>query len=275
MLISALVFGYLLRDFSPGKLIQVIQGSALTSVVLNVIAIWKQETRHSRGTQPQPQEADFFQTFSAYCATANARRQLAVVGIGTLAFGMAELILEPFGGQVLSMSVSGTTKLTALLALGGLIGFAYASHILARGQSAYRVTRNGAAIGIPGFMLVVLSVPADSTQLFLIGNFLIGFGGALFGHGTLTATMDSAPPDKTGMALGAWGAMQATAAGLGIALSGTLRDIIHHLSGGDPTTGYFAVYAIELMLLVLALIVAAPLLKQAQKPVQQNVSVAQ
>ncbi len=273
MLVSALAFGVLLHDFSPGKLIQVIQGGALVAVVLNVIAIWKQETRHSRQHLPQDSEADFFQTFTDYCSTNNAKRQLAVVGIGTLAFGMAELILEPFGGQVLSMTVSSTTKLTALLAFGGLTGFAYASHALSNGQSPYRATWNGAAIGIPGFVLVVLSVPLNSTELFLIGNLLIGFGGALFGHGTLTATMNNAPADKTGMALGAWGAVQATAAGLGIAISGTLRDVVNAISNGNPANGYYAVYAIELCLLVLAIIVIKPLLKRSSPPDHHKIPV--
>ena len=59
-----------------------------------------------------------------------------------------------------------------------------------------------------------------------VGNFLIGFGGALFGHGTLTATMNRAPRAQAGLALGAWGAVQATAVGLGMAMSGAIRDLV-------------------------------------------------
>ena len=55
-----------------------------------------------------------------------------IVGIGTMAFGMADILLEPFGGQVLGLSVSATTRLTALFALGGLMGFAVASAVAAR-----------------------------------------------------------------------------------------------------------------------------------------------
>ena len=44
-------------------------------------------------------------------------------------------------------------------------------------------------------------------MLFLVGNFMIGFGGALFAHGTLTATMNREPNDQAGLALGAWGAV--------------------------------------------------------------------
>ena len=57
--------------------------------------------------------------------------------------------------------------------------------------------------------------------------------------------------------MGAWGAAQATAAGLSIVLGGALRDTVGHLadSGGfgpvltDPTFGYTFVYHIEIGLL--------------------------
>ena len=42
---SALLFGWLLRDFSPGRLVQVIQGAAVATLVLNAVALWQQETR--------------------------------------------------------------------------------------------------------------------------------------------------------------------------------------------------------------------------------------
>ena len=48
MVFSALLFGYLLRDFSPGALIRVIQGAAITTIVLNTIAVWKQEAIGAR-----------------------------------------------------------------------------------------------------------------------------------------------------------------------------------------------------------------------------------
>ena len=49
--------------------------------------------------------------------------------------------------------------------------------------------------------------------LFRIGTVLIGFGGGLFAVGTLTAAMALARDGESGLALGAWGAVQATAAG--------------------------------------------------------------
>jgi len=79
----------------------------------------------------------------------------------------------------------------------------------------------------------------------------------LFGHGTLTATMRSAPEDRVGLALGAWGAVQASAGGLALALGGVLRDGFEWLGA---SSGYNAVYALEIVLLAATLWVLWPLL---------------
>ena len=42
---AALAFGELLRDFSNTRLAQVVQGAAVVTMVLNAIALWKQEPR--------------------------------------------------------------------------------------------------------------------------------------------------------------------------------------------------------------------------------------
>jgi hypothetical protein len=69
--------------------------------------------------------------------------------------------------------------------------------------------------------------------LFALGVLLIGFGGGLFSHGTLTATMKLAPPSQVGLALGAWGAVQATAAGVAVATGGVMRDLFSAAVAAD------------------------------------------
>ena len=45
MVASAVLFGLLLASFSPMRLIQVVQGAALATMILNLVALWKQEAR--------------------------------------------------------------------------------------------------------------------------------------------------------------------------------------------------------------------------------------
>jgi BCD family chlorophyll transporter-like MFS transporter len=271
MIVSALAFGALLEDYSPGRLIQVIQGAAVLTIILNVTAMWKQEARdrnRKRSAIPDPSFMDSWRTFSQGPA---ALRRLAVVGLGTMAFTMEDVLLEPYGGEVLGLSVSATTLLTATLAIGSLIGFWFASRVLGRGADPYRMASAGALVGLPAFLAVIAAAPAQSAPIFTAGTFLIGLGAGLFGHGTLTATMQSAPKEQVGLALGAWGAVQATAAGLAMAIGGVMRDLV--VAMGDAgaflgrefagaATGYVVVYIIELILLVATLICMAPLVKK-------------
>jgi len=270
MIAGAMIFGFLLTNFTPGRLVEVVQGTALACVILNTVAMWKQETRRPRrGRVEMVQDPSFRESWSHFCAGHQALRRLIVVGLGTMAFGMADVLLEPFGGQVLNWTVSATTKLTALFALGGLIGFSYASYALGRGGDPYRMAQNGALIGLPAFGLIILAAPLGQSEAFLLGNFLIGFGAAIFGHGTLTASMSQAPKQQAGLAIGAWGAVQATAAGLAVGLSGTIRDIVDATFGPegtilalDSSVGYIAVYGIEITLLLVTIVATLPLLRR-------------
>jgi len=269
-IVSALVFGAFLQDFSPGRLVQVIQAAAVATLVLNTIALWKQETRRPpRGQAAPAAPPTFGDAWRTYIAAPGARYRLLAIGLGTAAFGMQDVLLEPYGGHILGMSVGDTTWLTATLATGGLLGFSAASAILSRGMDPARMARAGAWVGIPAFIAVLLSAGTQSTALFSLGALLIGFGGGIFGHGTLTLTMNRAPRDQIGLALGAWGAVQATAAGAGMALGGVLRDVIGAvaMAGGFgpslavPVTGYAGVYVLEIVLLVLTLIVMGRLIE--------------
>jgi BCD family chlorophyll transporter-like MFS transporter len=263
MVVSAVIFGVLLTDFTPMKLVQVIQGSAVMTIVLNVVALWKQEGRNPmRAAQTRP-NTSFFESWQRFVQGGNAGRRLAAVGLGTMAFSMEDVLLEPYGGQVLHLSVSTTTALTAALAIGGLGGFALASRILARGADPFRMACTGALVGIPAFLAVIFASSFGSALMFGSGALFIGFGAGLFGHGTLTATMNLAPPGQSGLALGAWGAVQATAAGLAVATGGILRDVVAAQYGAmGPAVGYTAVYALEVLLLVATLVAMVPLLRR-------------
>jgi BCD family chlorophyll transporter-like MFS transporter len=257
---SSVVFGYVLEDFTPGTLIRTVQGAAVITLCLNVIALWKQEGR-SRDRQPgvYEEDPDFMASFLLFCNGEHAKRRLIAIGLGTMAFTMEDILLEPFGGEILGLTVAQTTYLTALLAMGGLIGFGWASRVLSRGADPFKMASLGAMVGIPAFIAVIVSAPQASALLFATGVLFIGFGAGLFGHGTLTATMNSAPPGQAGLALGAWGAVQASTAGAAMALGGILRDLSAQFT--DSATAYSIVYSLEVVLLVMTVIIMNPLVK--------------
>ena len=192
-----------------------------------------------------------------------------MVALGTAGFQMQDVLLEPYGGEVLGLSVSATTFLTASWAAGAVLGFALAARWLAKGLNPYRMAGRGILAGIAAFSAVIFSEPMGSPVLFFIGATLIGTGGGLFAVATLTAAMNM-PVTGTagrGLALGAWGAAQATAVGVAVAIGGGLRDLIGGLamSGrlgealASPGTGYSFVYHLEIGLLFITLIALGPL----------------
>jgi len=274
--LSAVLIGWLLRDFSGVRLIQVVQGTAVVTIVLNVIALWRQErirpmTKAERAA-PSPSFSDAWQDLTR---GGLAGRLLVVVFLGTMAFNMQDVLLEPYGGEILGLSVSATTLLTAGWAAGALIGFALAARWLKTGLSPYRMAGRGILAGLAAFSMVIFASPMGSTVLFFAGAGMIGFGGGLFAVSTLTAAMTMPDTDVAGkgLALGAWGAAQASAAGLSTLIGGALRDGVNHiaLAGhlgdalNDPATGYSTVYHIEIGLLFITLIALGPLLSRTRK----------
>jgi MFS transporter, BCD family, chlorophyll transporter len=275
MIASAIIFGALLQNFSDGRLIQVIQGAAVMTMILNVIAVWKQEARDPNKTREGREEPSFKASWDSFIEGSGAVRRLIAVGIGTMAFSMQDVLLEPYGGQVLGLTVATTTRLTATLSLGGLLGFLLASRVLGRGGDPFRMSSYGALVGIPAFSAVILAAPFHAPMLFFCGTFGIGFGGGLLSHGTLTATMNHAPEKQRGLALGAWGAVQASAAGIAVAFGGIARDVVNGMSQRNlfgralsgPATGYSLVYSVEIVLLVITLLSMVPLIRRVPQRV--------
>ena len=273
MLVSALAFGALLADFAQIKLIQVIQGTALATMVLNLIALWKQEARNPARTAPGRPRPAFRDAWQAFIQGGRSSRLLVAVGLGTAAFSMQDILLEPYGGQILHLTVGATAALTALLAAGSLIGFAMAARALGRGSDPHRLAAMGALAGLLAFTAVLFAAPIESPLLFRVGTVLIGFGGGIFAVGTLTAAMALAESGCSGLALGAWGAVQASAAGVAIALGGAVRDLVSGLGAQGllgpaltgPSAGYGVVYNIEIVLLFATLAAIGPLVRPASE----------
>jgi BCD family chlorophyll transporter-like MFS transporter len=271
MVASSLIFGYLLADFNQVRLIKVVQGAAAVTLVLNLVALWKQEVRNPAGTAASLERPDFGSSWKAFAGQGRTARFLLAVALGTAAFNMQDIILEPYGGEVLGLSVGSTTWLTALLAGGALAAFALAARWLGRGMDAHRLAALGLLIGLVAFSAVIFAAPLGSPLLFRAGATLIGLGGGLFAVSTLTVAMGLEQPGQIGLALGAWGAVQATAGGLAVALGGALRDLVSNLATHgtlgpvltDASIGYSVVYQLEIGLLFATLVVIGPLVRFA------------
>ena len=270
MLVSAIVIGRVLADFSGTRLVQVVQAAAVLTMMLNIVALWKQEARDRSAMLVPAPVRSFSASWTAFVAQPRTVRLLVAVGLGAAAFSMQDVLLEPYGGQILQLSVGATTSLTALWALGMLAGFTHAARRLADGADPHRLAGFGGVVGMAAFLLVIFAGPTESPALLALGALAIGGGAGLFSVGTLTAAMALSREGDAGLALGAWGAVQATAAGLAIALGALARDAVSAAAVArdfgatlaGPATGYVAVYAVEIVLLLATLVALGPLVRR-------------
>jgi BCD family chlorophyll transporter-like MFS transporter len=249
----------------------------VATIVLNVIAMWKQEGRSTRRVEPD-EDLSFREAWARFTLLPGARRFLLALFLGTAAFNMQDVLLEAYGGQILKLAVSQTTFLTALYAVGALAAYLIAARALMRGWDAYRLATVGLVAGLPGFSMVILSGALGASFLFQIGVVAIGFGAGLFAVATLSAAMAFETGGRAGLALGAWGAVQALAAGAAIAFGGVARDVVGAMATAGafgevlatPSTGYAFVYHLELALLFCALVVIGPLARHAGTPAPEG-----
>ena len=272
--ISAVVIGILLADFSKLRLIQVVQGSAVLTLIFNLVAVWRQE-QIIITNQKNDKSEKFFLSWKKFISDRKTNSLIWVVFWGTLAFSMQDVLLEPYGGQILGLSVSETTNLTGVWALGALLGLALAANNSKKTVSSVSNAMTALLIGIVGFSAIIFSSPMQFPFLYFLGTLFIGFGTGLFSVSLLIIAM--ALSSKTnlgsGFILGSWGAAQAIGAGLGIAVGGILRDVVNKiaLSGYLGSTfennsiGYIFVYHLEILFIFITLIVLGMLSQEINK----------
>ena len=272
--ISAVVIGILLADFSKLRLIQVVQGSAVLTLFLNLVAVWRQE-QIIINNQKNDKSEKFFLSWKKFISDRKTNSLIWVVFWGTLAFSMQDVLLEPYGGQILGLSVAETTNLTGVWALGALFGLALAANNSKKTVSSVSNAMTALLIGIVGFSAIIFSSPMQFPLLYFLGTLFIGFGTGLFSVSLLIIAM--ALSSKTnlgsGFILGSWGAAQAIGAGLGIAVGGILRDVVNKiaLSGYLGSTfennsiGYIFVYHLEILLIFITLIALGMLSQEINK----------
>jgi BCD family chlorophyll transporter-like MFS transporter len=266
--ISAFAFGVALQDFDPIKLIQVIQGAAAITVVISTLSLWKQEARSTEYVEWKKGERRpiFMESWLKFVDSGPVAKLLTAVFLGFMAFNLQDVLLEPYGGEILGLSVAATTALTGIMAVGAVLSFVVGARLMEKGWDPIRVALLGVFVGMAAFGLVTLSSYNQLPGAFRVGTFLIGFGEALFGLGTLSFAM-GLRGEAQGMALGAWGAVFATGEGLALFFSGVIKDGVAHLiaRGSFPAFGmprvvpYDVVYLLEIALLLLTVLPLVPL----------------
>lgn len=243
---GSLIVGLALENYSHTKLIRVMQGSAVVFIVCTFLALFNQERLNPDGTLVNQMIRQARQSLGASLwqlwRSPALRSMFVIFFVATLGFGTHDVLLEPYGGEILGMSVQATTLLTALWGVAMIVAIVGAGMWLWRNGSSARLLIFGAFCGVCGFALVSMAGQWNTSTVFQLGIAVIGIGRGLFIVGSIATVMSLADRHHTGLFLGLWGVVQALAQGFGTIGGGVARDTITQRLQ-DPLLGYVSVYA--------------------------------
>lgn len=262
-IVSSIVLSWLLEDYNSMKLVQIMQGSAVIFMALTFIALKGQERLNPDGTvvsytQETRIRLTLWQSIKLLAGQRALRDLFIVLFIATTAFATHDVLLEPYGGQVLNMSVAATTQLTALWGVAMLTAIVISGWLLWKGRSSLALIMAGCIVGALGFLTVSLASSEAYVNPFRGGVWLIGMGRGMFIVASVALVMSLTDVGHAGLFLGLWGMMQAVAQGFGTIGGSLVRDIAYSYTG-NVTLGYTVVYSLSLLFLIVSLALIAAL----------------
>jgi BCD family chlorophyll transporter-like MFS transporter len=255
--VSSIIISYLLENYSGQRLIQVMQGSATIFMLLTFLALWKQERLNPDGTVVSYTDEtrirlSFWESVRLLLQQKALRDLFIVLFIATTAFATHDVLLEPYGGQVLNMSVAETTQLTALWGMAMLVAITVSGWSLWKGHSPLTIIKVGCSVGALGFLVISLASNAEMVNPFRGGVWLIGMGRGTFIVASVALVMSLTDVGHAGLFIGLWGIMQAVAQGFGTIFGSLVRDIAYQLTN-SVALGYVVVYVASLAFLLVSL----------------------
>ena len=273
MMIGILVGVFLgvgiLDSYSPDRLVSLFIVMGIIVCGLTVISIWGVERRKPPETSPEAISSRH--AWTLMISDRQTRLFFLFLFTGILFLFLQNVALEPFGGDVLGMSVGQTTRFNAYQMIGVLSGMAFAGSWLSN-RLGYKVTASIglilASLSFSGLGLISLTTNANWVNAVIL---LMGLGMGLFNVGGLAIMMGMSVEGRTGMYMGAWTLAQALANGSASVAGGFTHDIVLAVSASE-SIAYAAVFFIEAAGLIapLALLQRLSVAKFRQEALQSS-----
>ena len=257
--VTAGVAGGLLDPFTPQRLIAVTAGVSALAFALACLAIRGLE----RGVRAPVPQVPFTRVLREVWADAAARRFTVFVFVSMLAYSAADLVLEPFAGEVWGRSIGQSTALAGLQnmgTLGGMVLMALAgSGVFGRRLVSLRGWAVGGCVASAAALLTLAFAPRYGAGFPLEAAYVaLGLANGAFAAAAIASMMMLAGDARTGTRMGLWGAAQAVAFALG-GFGGTVICDLARLATGAAAPAYGAVFAIEAALFLFSAVLAARL----------------
>ncbi len=239
-----------LRDFSTEALYTAFGVVWLIASVMVLVGASNLEPGAVAGRNVQNSADNPVLAMRTLAANPSAKRFFLYLLLVLVSIHAQDVLLEPYGAEVLGMSVSQTSRLTSIWGVGVLITLVGGLPLLKR--IGKKPTANIGAFGAAlGFALVVLAGVAGGPSLLMLAVLILGLGGGLMTVSNLSFMFDMTIPEAAGLYIGAWGVANFAGQALGSITSGALRDVTLAITG-QPFYGYTLVFSLEIVGLMLA-----------------------
>jgi BCD family chlorophyll transporter-like MFS transporter len=260
--ITSGIASHFLEPYSPERLVLVTASACLLAFVIAATAVAGLDrvvAPEARANATLP----FRQTLRTVWTEPATRRFTMFIFVSMMAYSAEELLLEPFAGLVMHLSVSGSTRLSGTLHAGSVLGMASvallgARWLKGRGPSLRSLIVAGCLASAA--LLAVLGGLASRPGWPLAGTvWMLGFANGLFAVAAIGMMMQlgAARDDgRGGIRMGLWGAAQAVAFAIGGISATLLVDLIRRFLG-QPLGAYGAVFLCEAALFVGAALLAS------------------
>lgn len=229
---------------------------ALLVVAFNVASVW--------GLDPGViDDNDLAEPTSAW----NAIREVAAIGatrrffvfsfLASAFLFLQQAVLEPYGGEVLGLSVRATTGFNAVQTLGVLVGMLVTGRGVADRAGHKRTAMVGLIASAVAFAALALAALVGSVPASWFAILGVGVASGLFSVAVLALMMAMSVPERVALFMGAWTVSHALADGLATAGGGLVQQLAESLTA-SVGSAYAAVFAVQSVGLVLCV----PLLRR-------------
>ena len=228
---------------------------AVLVVALNVAAVWGLDPREVDEDE-LPERTSAWSAVREVAAIGSARRFFVFTFAATVFLFLQQAVLEPFGGDVLGLSVRATTGFNAVQTIGVLVGML----ITGRGIADRAGHKRTATVGLIGSAVAFTGLAGaaltGSVEASWLGVLLVGLTTGLFNVAVLALMMAMAVPERVALFMGAWTVSHALAGGIATAGGGVLHDLALRVASTEAA--YAGVFALE----ALGLALCIPLLRR-------------
>jgi len=239
-----------LREFSQETLFTAFGVVWFISVVLVFVGASGIEPARPAGQVVRSDARNPVAAVRALAANPSAQRFFAYLLLVLVSIHAQDVLLEPYGAEVLGMEVAQTSRLTSYWGVGVLVTL-LGGLVLLRRIGKKPTANLGAWVAAAGFAMIIASGWLSDPKLLYTSVLVLGLGGGLMTIANLSFMFDMTVPAAAGLYIGAWGVANFAGQALGSIVSGGLRDLSFALTGND-FVGYAIVFGLEIAGLLLA-----------------------